>query len=67
MGEDLINVIEQACNDAKSIEIRKHRYMDGDEQKVEYVAIARLKAGGFTRKTADSCEEAIRKCAADID
>lgn len=67
MGEELIDVIIDACSRAKSLEIRKHVYIEDDQQKTEFVAIGRLKGGGFSRKTADSCEKAIRLCAADID
>jgi predicted exporter len=64
---ELIDVIIDGCNRAKSVEIRKNLWMDGDEQKVEYVCICRLKTGGFSRKTADTAEAAIRKAVADVD
>lgn len=67
MDENIIDVIVDGCNRAKSVEIRKHLWMDGDEQKVEYVCICRLKTGGFSRKTADTAESAIRKAVANVD
>ena len=64
---ELKDILIDGCDRAKSIEIRRHEYVDGDEVKVEYVAIGRLKTGGFSRKTADDLETAVRKCVADID
>lgn len=65
--ENLAIIIADGCNRAKSVEVRKNVWMDGDEQKTEYVCICRLKSGGFSRKTADSVEEAIRKSVANVD
>lgn len=68
MGEeDLNDLLIDGCNRATSIEIRKHVYFDGEKERTEYVAIARLGRGGMSRKTADTLEEAVRKCVADID
>lgn len=67
MSEDILDVITDGCNRAKSVEIRKNVWLDGDVPKTEYVCICRLKDGGFSRKTADTVEAAIRKAVANVD
>ena len=54
------------CGRCKSVEIRRHVYMDGATEKVEYVAIGRIDRG-MSRATGTTLEKAIANLDAKAD
>lgn len=62
--DDLHKILEST---AKSVEIRKNTYTNGDKEETEYVGIARYDRAGFDRTTAFSLEKCVSKLAARVE
>ncbi len=51
----------ELVNTFKSVEIRKNLWMDGDEQKLEYVSVGRIRDSGFSRASGSTIEKSLER------